>query len=324
MDGKPERTLSHDGVSAIKARLSSRGTRALPRAPGRRTTSRQRPGLIYRRPMTGQPPPRLYGLPATGAPVVAVLRRGPSDWSHVGRWDLARNVYEPGAWLHGKLYPRRSDVSPDGRWLCYFAHDPSADWEHGTTYIAVSRLPWLTALHASGTDGTWTRGYRFTADRRAEGVVVTLPNGYALAPIPTVQFANERDRGWEETPDSPPRHPNDVWDQRRNARLCKHQPRGERILHVESLGAAGGELGVDQAIDGLRVCYALEGGGALDVLDDVQWADWDARGRLLVATRDGRLQVRDLRRANPAIAFEADLAALSPDPKPAPDEARHW
>jgi hypothetical protein len=274
--------------------------------------------------MSEPTPPRLHGLPAAEAPVVAVLRRGPSDWSHVGRWDLARGVYEPGAWLRGRIFPRRSDLSPDGRWLCYFAHDPRADWEHGATYIAVSKLPWLTALHASGTDGTWTRGYHFTRDRGTPGISAPLPIGFALAPILAVQFANERRRGWEESPDSPPRDPNDIWDQRRNARMRKRQPGGERVLHVESLGSAGGEFGVEQAIDGLRVGYAIEIGGELDVLDDVQWADWDATGRLLVATRDGRLQVRNFQGERPTITFETDLCAFAPDPRPAPDEARRW
>lgn len=31
--------------------------------------------------------PRIYGIPATDAPVVVVFRRGPSNWSSVGRWD---------------------------------------------------------------------------------------------------------------------------------------------------------------------------------------------------------------------------------------------
>lgn len=100
-------------------------------------------------------PPRLYCIPATRAPVVAVLRRGPSDWAHVGRWDLSEGRYEPGAWLKARIFPRRSDLSPDGRYLSYFAHDPRADWEHGEAYVAVSKLPWLTALHAFGTCGTW-------------------------------------------------------------------------------------------------------------------------------------------------------------------------
>ncbi|MGH8892147.1 MAG: hypothetical protein ACRDWY_02395 [Actinomycetes bacterium] len=64
------------------------------------------------------PPPRLFGIPAENAPVVAVLRRGPSDWWHVGVWATDRMAYEPGAWVHGTVYPQRCDLSPDGRWLC--------------------------------------------------------------------------------------------------------------------------------------------------------------------------------------------------------------
>ena len=45
----------------------------------------------------------------------------PSGWGHVGRWDIAARRYEPGSWLHGTLYPERCDLSPDGRYLCYFA-----------------------------------------------------------------------------------------------------------------------------------------------------------------------------------------------------------
>jgi len=269
-------------------------------------------------------PPRIHCLPATAAPVVAVLRRGPSNWSHVGRWDLERGIYEPGAWLRGRLFPRRSDLSPDGRWLCYFAQKPGATWEHGDTYIAVSKLPWLTALHASGTDGTWTRGCHFTEGRDANRKDGTLPIPFGLEPTPAAQFASERRRGWAESPDSPPRDPKDIWDQRRNARLQKPQPHGERILHVESLGWAGGEFGVEQAVDGLRVSYALEDGVDLKTLDDLQWADWDATGRLLVATRDGRLQIRELTGPDADVVFEADLKAFTPEPTPAPAEARSW
>lgn len=271
-------------------------------------------------------PPRIYCIPATAAPVVAVLRRGPSDWSHVGRWDLAQRRYEPGAWLRGRLFPRRSDLSPDGRYLCTFIHKPGAAWEHGEAWVAVSKLPWLTALHAFGTCGTWTRGYCFTAEGRREDPERTpLPIPFGLRPAPLVQFASERRRGWEEAPDCPPRDPGDAWDRRRNARLQKRQPGGHRLLRVESLGHAGGEFGVDQAIDGLRVRYALASGKAVVPLDDLQWADWDRDGRLLVATRCGRLQMRELRdRAAEAheIVFDEDLSSLEPSPAPAPPSAR--
>jgi hypothetical protein len=93
---------------------------------------------------------------------------------------------------------------------------------------------------------------------------------------------------------------------------------------LESLGWAGGEFGVDQAVDGLRVQYALENGDELELLEDVLWADWDGSGRLLVATRDGRLQIQRLGNAGHDVAFEVNLAELTPEPKPAPPSAGTW
>ena len=149
--------------------------------------------------MTPPVPPRIYCVTAAEAPIVAVFRRGPTNWSHVGQWDLARLRYEPGAWLRGRIFPRRCDLSPDGRFLSYFAHKPSATWELGEAYVAVSKLPWLTALHAFATCGTWTRGYFFTKDASAHArEVPDLPIPYKLQSIPAVQFATERRRDWEE------------------------------------------------------------------------------------------------------------------------------
>ncbi|MFP5213930.1 MAG: hypothetical protein ACLGPL_11195 [Acidobacteriota bacterium] len=269
--------------------------------------------------------PRIYCIPASKAPVVAVFRRGPSAWSHVGRWDLARNCYESGAWLHGRIFPRRSDLSPDGRFLACFVHKTDSRWDHGEAYIAVSKLPWLTALHAFATCGTWTRGYYFTEGGSClpDGLK-SLPIPYGLCPIPVVQFANERRRGWEESPYSPPRSLGDAWDQYRNARMRKGQPGGRRVLHVESLGWAGGEFGKDHAVDGMRVLYSMESGGEVELLDDVQWADWDPKGRLLVATRSGKLQVRVLDGTRPKTVFDEDLSPLEPDPAPAPSWAQRW
>jgi hypothetical protein len=269
--------------------------------------------------------PRIYCIPATEAPVVAVFRRGPTNWSHLGRWDLAERRYEPGAWLHGRIFPRRSDLSPDGRMLCYFSHKPNATWKHGEAYVALSKLPWFTALHAFATCGTWTRGYYFSEDGGWEDPEhVKLPIRYGLRSIPVVQFASERRRGWEETPDSPPRDPKDVWDQHRNARMQKRQPLGERMLYVESVGWAGGEFGVGQAVDGLRVRYSLESDGDLKHLDDFQWADWDREGKLLAATRSGKLQICDLDSEGAKILFEQDLSVLDPNPTPAPAWAQRW
>jgi hypothetical protein len=274
--------------------------------------------------LAGKVAPRIYCIPAIEAPVLAVFQRGPTNWSHVGRWDLAPRRYEPGAWLAGRIFPRRSDLSPDGRLLCYFAHKPSATWAHGEAYVAISKLPWLTALHAFGTCGTWTRGYYFTQDVGDDVEQVKLPIPYGLRSIPVVQFASERRRGWQEAPDCPAHDPDDIWDQRRNARMQKLQPGGKRVLCVESIGRAGGEFGIDQAVDGLRVRYSLESEGGLELLDDLQWADWDEEGRLLLATRSGKLQIRKMVADRCETLFEQDLSIFEPNPNPAPVWASRW
>src|SRR3989449_10016529 len=69
-------------------------------------------------------------------------------------------------WIRANLYPQRCDLSPNGRWFCYFTLKSSAKWKAGRTYVAMSRLPWLTALAAWGTCGTWTRGLHFVENRR--------------------------------------------------------------------------------------------------------------------------------------------------------------
>lgn len=278
------------------------------------------------------PAPRLFGIPALRAPVVAVLHRGPSGWSHVGRWDLARGVYEPGAWLHGTLYSQRCDLSPDGRWLCYFTLKGAARWNAGATYVAISRLPWLTALAAWGTCGTWTRGLHFVEDRRVwqvgpadEGDAEPCREQVGLAFTPPATFAVERRRGWSETPDTPPRRPDDMWDEHRadRVRLEKARPGtgGQVRLVVQGRFAAfrsslPGEV--------KAVHYEIVEPGGVRPLADAQWADWDAEGRLLVATADGRLQVRDHGAAGVPVIWETDLSGLVPDPSPPPEAARRW
>jgi len=271
------------------------------------------------------PPPRIYCIQATDASIAAVFRRGPTNWSHVGRWDLATGQYEPGAWLSGRIFPRRSDLSPDGQYLCYFAHKPSATWGHGEAYVAISKLPWLTALHAFATCGTWTRGYYFAEDGDSnDSPHEKLPIPYGLRSIPVAQFANERRRGWTEAPDSPVRDPKDAWDQHRNARMRKPQPNGHRVLCAESVGWAGGEFGVEQAVDGLRVRYSMESDDDLSILGDLQWADWDREGHLLAATRSGKLQRRRLTGSGSETFFETDLSLLEPIRTPAPAWAQRW
>jgi hypothetical protein len=90
-------------------------------------------------------PPRLSILLAASAPVAVVLRRGPTDWVQVTKWDTSRDTFDDGAWFHGHIYPERSGLSPDGRLMVYFAC--KHQWLHtDPCWTAISRPPWLTAL----------------------------------------------------------------------------------------------------------------------------------------------------------------------------------
>jgi len=273
--------------------------------------------------MTGvRPPPRLFGIPARHVPVVAVLRRGPSAWAQVGRWDVGSTPsYLSGSWLRGTLYPQRCDLSPDGRYLSYFTLRPHSDWAPGPTYLAVSRLPWLTALVAWGTGGTWTRGLQFVQpgtgldlDPPDLGSLGPLATTYGLAYSAAASFAVERRSGWTETPDTPPRGEQDSYDEQRAESIVMQRasPRDGSVLTVR-----GGQA----AFRGLPgwfepPLYALGD----EVLVDAQWADWTVDGRLLVATTAGELQVRD----GAEVVWREDLAGLEPDPQPPPAEAARW
>jgi hypothetical protein len=268
---------------------------------------------------------------ALESPVVAVIRRGPSDWCHVGRWDPSARTWKPGAWLRGTIYPQRCDVSPDGRWLVAVVLKASAGWEAGGTYISVSRLPWLTSLAAWGTDGTWTRGLAFvpkgagtaTVGPPDRGDIGPLLRRYDLEPRRPAIFAVERARGWSEAPDSPPPDAADPWEIRRAARVALETPRpgppATRLL-VRGWYAAYRE---GEPRNGPPE-YWIERDGAADIepLRDVQWADWASDGRLLVATRAGVLEVREEPSGPPA--WHQDLAPLRPDPVPRPADADTW
>jgi hypothetical protein len=270
--------------------------------------------------------PRLFGIPAVRAPIVAVLRRGPSDWSHVGRWDVARGFYEPGAWIRSNLYPQRCDLSPDGRWLCYFTLRGKAAWRAGTTYVAISRLPWLTALAAWSTCGTWTRGAHFTDQRGVtkvgapiEGDVAPCLEKFGLAVTRPAAFAVERRRGWTEMADTQPRQLGDVWDERRPVTMEKARPNTDGAVRL----AVHGWFAAFRSGAPGETLYAIVEHGRQRWLDGAQWADWDADGRLLLATEDGRLQIRD-GPAAATLAWEHDVAGMAPVAASPPEEAKQW
>jgi hypothetical protein len=259
------------------------------------------------------PPPQLYAIRATAAPIAVVFaHRGP--WFMIARWNLNANKVEPGTWFRGKIYQRRCDISPDGKFLYYFA------MKGGQPFHAVSRVPWLTALALWRADSTYTNGSHFVSGRSKaaewtphQGTIAPLrkKHGLALASNETRAYAAERLRGWREHPEAAPRPRSDVFHENTPQWLVADQPGGESRLELRDEGYVRGRL------EGRNPCYSLDG----EPLVDVSWADWDRRGRLLIATRRGTLEIRN---ANNNIQHSCSLAQFVPDPRPSPAHAQRW
>jgi hypothetical protein len=91
-----------------------------------------------------------------------VFRRGPGKNVLALRWNTARDTFEEGQWLRGRIYERRCDLSPSGEYLVYFAAKFRGTYP---TYTVVSRPPWLTALALWRGLGTWGGGGLFQDER---------------------------------------------------------------------------------------------------------------------------------------------------------------
>jgi hypothetical protein len=145
--------------------------------------------------MTTPHPCRLSLVFAREAPICVILRRGPSRWVEVIKWNTSSDQFEYGPWFHGRIYGERCGLSPNGSLFVYFAMKfGRVDTVQGyaKTYTAVSRPPYLAALAMWPQGDTWGGGGRFINDntlRLAYGSQGTSHPGVAdteihMAPMP--------------------------------------------------------------------------------------------------------------------------------------------
>ena len=134
---------------------------------------------------------RLFVLTATGTDAAVVLRRGPSSQVASLLWTRGDDTFEMGQWLNARIYEHRSDVSPDGRHMIYFANK-------GATvggYSVVSRAPWFRAQVYLPQGTTWHGGGGFTSSGEVFMNGSTLPSDLpdGLQPAPDNAFPNSTD-----------------------------------------------------------------------------------------------------------------------------------
>lgn len=113
------------------------------------------------------PPPRLFVIMAKSAHVAIVIRRGPSSWTQLTLWNTDSDELTEGAWFHGRIFPEKCDLSPNGELFVYAAYKGNRfQTSYTDSWTAVSRPPWLHALALWPMGTTYGGGGRFVDDRR--------------------------------------------------------------------------------------------------------------------------------------------------------------
>lgn len=105
---------------------------------------------------------RVHALLASEAPLGVVIRRGPSKQVCTILWDRRCDEFKVGQWLKGRIYERRCDLSPDGKYFLYFAMNGKWDAEAKGSWTAISRAPYLKALAIFPKGDCWHGGGLFT------------------------------------------------------------------------------------------------------------------------------------------------------------------
>jgi len=108
---------------------------------------------------------RIHALLASDARVGVIIRRGPSKQVCTILWDRQHDEFQVGQWLKGRIYERRCDLSPDGKYLIYFAMSGKWRAEAKGSWTAISRAPYLKALAIFPKGDCWNGGGLFTGKK---------------------------------------------------------------------------------------------------------------------------------------------------------------
>lgn len=282
-------------------------------------------------------PCRLFVLLARLAPVGLILRRGPSQWTQLIRWNTKNDTFEPGQWLRGPVDFHKCDLSPSGERFLYFTkpykpHSTAAGY--GETWTALSRAPYFTALALWPMDDTYFGGGLFVDDRMIRlnhpaSALATHPNH----PVRDLKVISEP-LWFYHTCVLDERMKRDGWTRRSITKrvyrgrtiageypqeLDKPDPKSRRLLTIRDLSDAI----LHKRAFHCTVTYVRTGEEILAF--EAEWVDWDQHGKLVYAAA-GKLWRVDFppRGRAPETREIADFNAHRPDPQPSPEWARHW
>jgi hypothetical protein len=256
---------------------------------------------------------RIHLLAARESPVIAILQRKRAKLFHVIAIDTKTLRITEGSWFRGKLYPKRCDLSFDGKFMVYLAMGAS-----GKTWNGLCCIPWLTTVIDAENTGTWNGGGYFSG-RRILKTNNWGPGGNTSSPksLPFRLEAYKSRYGGEDLGVLYERFERDGF-----TRLGPDWGKDRRLstgtYQVERIGDDGWGCRPSRRHPELRVWFAgylthgYTFGFALeehpDLLEGATWATWDASGNLWVA-RSGvvqRFTLKDLGEGAPSFSLDVD------------------
>jgi len=273
------------------------------------------------------PPCRLKVLLARKAPVGVIFRRGPSKWVQVIKWDTEKDAFEEGQWFHGRIYDERSDLSPSGRLMVYFAGKFNRQTLKSNAYTyawtAVSKPPYLTALALWPKGDTYRGGGSFTTDRdlllnhppeAASPHPNHLPVGLRVKPTTkrdVLLIRSSHQDGWRVLQSLK----YDYWERRTllPGVIEKKIPSGKMKLQVE----------VYFDPDEQWVCSLVTDRGKEFAIGIGTWADFDHAGRLVFAS-EGKLFSARLKDGKVGLREIHDFTQAKPTSVKPPAWATQW
>jgi hypothetical protein len=277
------------------------------------------------------PPCRLQVLFARRAPIGVIFRRGPSKWVQIIKWDTKTDSFEPGQWFCGHLYTGRSDLSPDGSLLIYFASkfnkQTVSDKEYTYAWTAISKPPFLTALALWPKGDCWYGGGLFTTSRdvllnhrpdASEPHPKHLPNG--------VRVRSNPDAAGEDDGVAVPRMVRDGWKILQNLEYDYYGRRTIQPAILEKQISKGNlKLRVEKFFDPEEqwLCSLVSKQGKSFLVGTGTCADFDQQGRPIFGT-EGKLFAATLRQGEVDLEQLADFNRAKPASLKPPAWAARW
>jgi hypothetical protein len=287
-------------------------------------------------------PRRIWIFFASDAPVGIILKRGPTDWVQLVKWDVVTDQFEPGQWMKARVNGHWFDVSPDGNLIVYWARANSA--RELQTWTAVSKPPYFTALALWPWYGTYAGGGFFETSTRlwlVGGQGVKLHPDFEPCPLEvltawpdlsprlrSIPIRRMLRRGWRciQAADEPvwigSCYPKHVRKALAHAQAIKQ--RWEIWEWQSSKGETIRMLSYFPPVAGLNdaLFYQVLPHGE-ERLIDYPVLDWDHRGRM-VRVDGGKVFVAEQQDGELVEQELVDLNAAEPEPQAPPQWARTW